>query len=75
MPIKEPPSPCSYGCLPCNLYCFIEVMKRTEILRRQFAREQAIKKALKRFGLSPHPEGEQVKRCPVRSFLHVKKGR
>jgi hypothetical protein len=32
-PFRTPPlSPCSRGCLPCNIYCFMKVIEET---RRQ----------------------------------------
>lgn len=25
--LDAPPSPCRYGCLPCNIYCFTHMVK------------------------------------------------
>lgn len=38
--LKPPISPCSYGCLPCNIYCFKEVVEATNRLKEEINETQ-----------------------------------
>ena len=52
--LRPPLSPCSYGCLPCNIHCFAAVVKKDRMVReyyqgaieKGFTEEEAAESAL-----------------------------
>lgn len=56
-----PPSPCSYGCLPCNIYCFVEVVKRTTELRKRVQEMNERNKQAVLVGLNGNRDGNAAR--------------